>query len=227
MGLLFVVVRPYLRRSAESPAEDPTTAIHAHIEAGQGDLRGGKVHLALKELNAAAETRERHPDVLSREEHHSLIQLRRQIALLANLLDNSLEEVLRQAMQHRDDDDWRAKFADYRGRTVVFDDALRRDATGGPVLASYLVRAGDVEARVALEDLPLLRQLPLDLGQRWIFGARLASCRREEGGVWVLRFEPDSAVLLTDEDAVAACCPGPVDAELRALLRRQEEWLRR
>jgi hypothetical protein len=88
------------------------------------------------------------------------------------------------------------------------------------------VRAGEVEARVALEDLTLLRQLPLDPPRRWLFGVRLANCQREEGGVWVFRFEPESAVLLTDEAAAAACCPGPVDDELHEVLRRQDEWLR-
>ena len=43
--------------------------------------------------------------------------------------------------------------------------------------------------------------------------------------MWVIRFEPNSAVLLTDEGATAACYPGPMDAELQALLRRQEESL--
>jgi len=227
MALLFFVIKPYLRRSTSARADNPATVIRDRIEAGQQQLRSGNVHLALKELNAAAQEHERHPDSLNRDEYRALMQLRQESDLLANLLDHSLEEVLRQAMQHRDDEEWRAKFADYRGRWVVFDDVLRRDATGSPMLAFYVVRAGEVDARVALEDLPLLRQLPLDLGQRWLFGARLASCRREEGGVWVLRFDPDSAVLLTDEDVAAACYPGPLDAELRVLLRRQEEWLRR
>jgi len=135
-----------------------------------------------------------------------LKQLRRQSDLLAHLLDRSLEEILRQAMQHRNDDEWREKFEDYRGRSVLFDDRLRADASGRTILGSYVVRVGDVEARLALEDLLLLKQkpLPLDPPPRWLFGARLASCQREAGGVWVFRFEPDSAVLLTDEDAAAA-----------------------
>ncbi|HEY7424467.1 MAG TPA: hypothetical protein VH682_09585, partial [Gemmataceae bacterium] len=147
--------------------------------------------------------------------------------LLAHLLDNPLEDILQQAMQHRDVEEWHAKFEDYRGRTVIFDDVLRQDAPGRPALSFYVVRAAEVEARVALEDLTLLRQLPLDPPRRWLFGARLASCRREEGGVWVFRFEPESAVLLTDEAAAAACCPGPLDDELREVLRRQDEWLPR
>jgi hypothetical protein len=227
MGLLFLLVKSHLRRPSTVPGGSPAALIQEHIEAGQRDLRAGNVHLALKELDAAAEQLERHPDLLGRDEYRRLTQMRRESDLLANLLDASLEEVLRQATQHRDDAEWEAKFTDHRGRWVIFDDVLRRDATGGPTLASYTVWAGEIQAKAALGDLTLLRQLPLDLGRRWLFGVRLASCRREEGGVWVIRFDPDSTVLLTDEEAALACYLSGVDDELRAVLQRQSEWLRR
>lgn len=220
MGLIFLLVRPYLRRSVT-----PVDA-RALVQTGVYQLREGNVHLALKELNAALAQCNRHPDALTREEHRRLEQLHRQTNLLAQLLDQPLEEIVLQAMQHRSDEEWREKFAHYRGRTVVFDDVLRRDARGRLVLGYYRIRAAGVEARVALEDLALLRQLPLDPPCRCLFGVRLADCRREEGGIWTLRFEPDSAVLLTDESAAAACCPLPLEEELRAVLKRQDEWLR-
>jgi hypothetical protein len=194
------------------------------MEAGERELHDGNVHRALREFQTALVLRNRSPEVLKREEHRRFDQLYRQCDLLAHLLDRSLEEIVQQALHHRHDDEWRAKFADYRGRAVVFDDVLRPDAQGRPSLAFYVVRVGDIEARVALEDLALLQQLPLDPPQRWLFGARLADCRREEGGVWVVRFEPDSAVLLTDEPAAAVCCPRPLEPELKAVLKRQEEW---
>jgi hypothetical protein len=225
IGMLLLIVKPYLRRAPETAHPlTPAAILHAHIEAGRHGLREGSFRLARNELSAAAALRNRKPDLLSREEHRQLDQLHRQGDLLARLLDHSLEEILQQAMHQRDDAEWREKFEDYRGRTVLFDDVLRL-TMGRLVLGNYLVRRGGVEARVALEDLTLLRQLPLDPPRRWLFGARLASCRREEGGVWVIRFEPDSAVLLTDEGAAAACYPGPMDAELQAVLRRQEESL--
>jgi hypothetical protein len=228
MGLIFLLARPYLRRV---PALDARTGPHAdlraRLEAGERELRDGNVHLALQEFQAALVQRNRDPEGLTRAEHRRLEQLYRQCDLLAHLLDRSLEEIVQQALQHRRDDEWRAKFADYRGRAVVFDDVLRQDAQGRPSLAFYVVRAGDIEARVALEDLTLLRQLPLDPPQRWLFGARLADCRREQGGVWVVRFEPESAVLLTEEPAAAACCPQPLDDELQNVLKRQEEWISR
>jgi hypothetical protein len=225
IGLLLLILKPYLRNvppTGRPPT--PAAALDAHREAGQRALREGSFRIARNELSAAVAIRNRNPNLLAREEHHRLDQLFRQSDLLARLLDHSLEEILQQALHQRDDEEWREKFEDYRGRSVLFDDVLRV-TLGRPMLGNYVVRRGGVEARVALEDLTLLHQLPLDPPQRWLFGARLADCRREEGGVWVIRFEPDSAVLLTDEGAVAASCPGPIDAELRALLQRQEEAL--
>jgi hypothetical protein len=225
IGMLLLLIKPYLRRVPETGRPPtPAAVLHARIEAGQRALREGSFRLARNELSTAVTLRDRNPDLLGREEHRQLDQLHRQSDLLARLLDHSLEEILQQAMHQRDDAEWREKFEDYRGRTVLFDDVLRV-TMGRPALGNYVVRRSGVEARVALEDLTLLQQLPLDPPRRWLFGARLASCRREEGGVWVIRFEPDSAVLLTDEGAAAACHPGPMDAELKAVLRRQEEAL--
>jgi hypothetical protein len=71
-----------------------------------------------------------------------------------------------------------------------------------------------------------LQLVPLDPPPRLIFGGRLAGLAREAGGGWVVRFEPDSGVLLTDAAALAACSPVPPDADALQTLRRQEEWLR-
>lgn len=228
MGLIFLLVRPYLRHPNRTT--DPSAELsdsHTLLAAGERQLRQGNVFLAVKELNSALELYDRHPNAVSREEHYRLVQLWRQADLLANLLDQPLEEIVLQAMQHRSDEEWRAKFEHYCGRTIVFDDVLRRDVQDRPILGSYVVRAGGIEARVALEDLTLLQQMPLEPPRRWLFGARLSDCRREEGGVWVFRFEPDSAVLLSDPIVASICCPPPLDDELIAVLKRQNEWLRR
>ncbi|HEY7313243.1 MAG TPA: hypothetical protein VH643_28095 [Gemmataceae bacterium] len=227
MGLIFLVVNSYLRRAAVPNSDMSAADARALTASGQRELREGNVRLALKKLNAAIEQRSRNPNSLSRDELHKLKQLRRESELLAQLLNDPLEEILQQALQIRNEDEWREKFEDYRGRSVLFEDVLRSDAAGRPMLGIYVLRAGDVEARIALEDLTLLRDLPLDPPRRWLFGARLASCRREEGGVWIVRFEPESGVLLTDEAAASACWPGPVDDELRDVLTRQDKWLRR
>jgi hypothetical protein len=227
MTLIFFLVRPYLRRSGAADALGRPADVHALLEEGERQLREGNAFLALKALNAALDQSARHPEPLSREEHQHIEQLRRQADLLSRLLDQPLEEIAHQAMQHRSDEEWAEKFRNYRGRSVVFDDVLRLDAQDRLVLGNYVVRVGDMEARIVLEDLTLLRQLPLDPPRRWLFGARLAGCRREQGGIWVIRFEPDSAVLLSDESAAAACCPHPLTEELLDVLKRQDEWLRR
>lgn len=226
MGVSFLLVRPYLRRPGTTADAASVQDARALLQAGEHQLREGNIRLADKELNAAITQHTAHPDALNREEHHHLQQLRRQTDLLSRLLDQPLEEIVRQAMQHRSDEEWREKFVHYRGRTVVFDDVLRRDMQGRLALGFYVVRVEEATARVALEDLTLLRQLPLDPSRRWLFGARLASCQREEGGNWVLRFEPDSGVLLTDENVAAACCPRPLEKELLDVLKRQNEWLK-
>jgi hypothetical protein len=228
MGVVFLVLRPYLSRPASpASAEAGPQEVRARIAAGRHALTEGKVRTALEELNRAIDLRDRYPGVLTADEHRRLTQLQRQSDLLDHLLDLPLEEILQQGLHQRDANEWDKKFPDYKGKAVVFDDVLRRDSADRPVLAVYVVRAGDVEARVALEDVRLIRDLLLDPPQRWLFGARLASCRREEGGVWVFRFEPDSGVLLTDPDAAGACCPAPLDEGLRDVLRRQDEWLHR
>src|SRR5262249_36581119 len=113
---------------------------------------------------------------------------------------------------------------DYRGRGVIFDDMVRRDDEGRAVLVNHVVQLNDERVRLALEDLAALQDLPLDDEPRLIFGARLRSCTREQGGEWVVRFEPNSGVLFTEAEAVEACFPVPAD-ELRKVTRRQQKWV--
>lgn len=226
MGLMVLLIKPYLRRPADTEAETRTAAdARALLKSAQRELREGNIHLARKHLQGAREQHGHQPPSLSREEHHRLNRLWRQCDLLAHLLDNPLEDILQQALQVHEAQEWREKFEDYRGRSILFEDVLRRDAAGRPILGVYVLRAGEVEARIALEELTLLRELPLEPPQRWLFGARLAGLQREDGGVWTLRLEPDSGVLLTDAEAAAACWPGLIDEDLRAVLHRQAEWM--
>jgi hypothetical protein len=192
---------------------------------GQQALAEGKFRLALRELNGAVALRDKEPGLLTSAQHRRLNQLQRQGDLLARLCPRSLEEILHQASLVRDPEEWQAQFNDYRGKTILFDDLVGRDALGRPVLQFYVVHVHDETARVALEDLELLQHLALDPPVRMLFGARLARCGREKDGAWVVRFEPDSAVLLTDAGAAEACCPAPLDAGLHEVLRRQEGWL--
>jgi hypothetical protein len=220
----FLLLLPRLRKpSPEAPQADPRALVLAEMEAGRRALGQGKFHLALRDLNWAVARRDGNPGLLSGAQNRDLNQLQRQADLLARLSTHPLEDVLRQASLVRDPEEWQARFRDHRGKTVVFDDVVGRDGDGRPALSFHEVRINDEVARLALEDLTLLEQLPLDPPRRLLFGARLARVGREAGGGWVVRFAPDSAVLLTDPGAAAACCP--LDADLREVLGRQKRWL--
>jgi len=133
------------------------------------------------------------------------------------------------ARQARDAEEWQERFArEFRGRSVVFINVpVGRDRRGRPTLPlrTYDVEADDEFARVALEDLDVLRDLPLDDSPRLVFGARLLSCEREAGGELVIRLEPDSGVLLTDLEAVVAAEVQAPDEGLRRAIARQKKWL--
>jgi hypothetical protein len=201
--------------------------IHSRIEAVRRSMHDGHFRTALKELDSVEELCTRYPDLLSHEEYFRLTLLQRQCDLMARLLNESLEEIIEQGLRVDNDGEWQEKFAaDYRGRTVVFDDVLQRDAMGRLALRSYyVVQARGVNARVALEDIQLLSRLPLEQPRRWLFGARLASCQREQGGVWVIRFDPESGVLVTDADEVLARQGFFLDEELIAVCKRQKQWI--
>ncbi len=149
----------------------------------------------------------------------------------------SLDELLKQADEYDNPNEWQAQFKlNYLGKWVVFDDGVYLDPRGQPSLQHHgevtWKKAGgrvDRHGRVVVDDLKLLRDLPLTHGkasaQRWIFGARLVSIT-QEGEEWLIRFEPNSGILLTDLEAVKAWKPGlRDDPELSAVLQRQEERL--
>jgi len=223
---LFVLVLPMLGRGGSDPGE-PSVAegTLGAMASARRALEAGRFHAALRELNAAIAQRDRRSGPgLSPAQHRQLNQLQRQADLLTRLSPLSLQEVLARVAAVRDPEERAEQFKDHRGKTVIFDDAVTRDAEGRPALVSYEVTVGDRPARLALEDLALLHDLPLEQSPRLIFGARLAGCERDEGGTWVVRFERDSAVLLTDL-AAAVVCTDPLEPELREVLDRQQGWL--
>jgi hypothetical protein len=198
-------------------AFDRLLAARAHL--GRGNFR-----LALEDLRAARALR----DLPSwpRDARLELARLQRQAELLADLMAESLGEVLDHAAGILEKE-WQADFRHrYRGKAVVFDLEVHA-GPGGRYQHEWLLRARDEPAHLDLSDLELLRRLPLDRPQRLLFGARLAEVRREPGRGWVVRLEPDSGVLITDPEAAVACFLSPEEADVRALLRRQAEWAAR
>lgn len=222
----FLLLLPLFGRQADVASEGRASArILAHVDAGQQALVEGSYEGALKDLRAADGLRDTNPDALAASESRNLSRLLRQCELLARLSSRSLQEIVEEAALVRNEEEWRERFRhDYQGKAVLFDDQVHRDRAGRPALRHFQVRAGDAPVRMALEDLEVLRGLPLDPPQRLIFGGKLAAVARETGGGWVIRFQPASGVLLTDPAAVASCHPGPLDDELLHVLKRQSEW---
>jgi hypothetical protein len=230
----FLVARPYLVRQKPSDEIQPTDQgkrLLGLMEAGRKALTKGRFRRAVRVLDEAVALRERHPDLLDKPRYRWLIQLQRQADLLARLSLLNLEDIVRQGTLVRDPEERSLQMEDHRGRTFLFDEVLRRDPEGQLLLPDYEVevggdftRKGEV-VRLALEDLVILRDLPLDEGPRVIFGARLLRCEREEGGSWVVRFEPNSGVLLTDAEAAEAASPRPLGPGLKEVMQRQQKWL--
>jgi hypothetical protein len=76
--------------------------------------------------------------------------------------------------------------------------------------------------RLELHNQKLLDSLPLEEPQRVIFAVRIADIRREDGGGFLARFDPDSAVLLTDVSAgILSDIP---EAAFRTLMEQQQTW---
>jgi hypothetical protein len=210
------------RRSAE------TADVETHVSAAEQALSEGRLRRAVDEFAKARELALERPDILVASRLRALTQQYRETSLVADLLSESLAEILiRAARSH--EDEWKAQFEKrYLGpgqaNAVVFDAEVRRDAAGQYHL-DWDLKAGDEPTRLEIGDLVVLGDLPLNQPRRLIFGARLGSIAREQNGVWVVRFDPSSGVLLTDPRVVAACYPEAVDSELSKLLDEQRKWI--
>ncbi len=227
LGLIVSAIAYILPRLARNPAP-PTTpleAIEAKLARGEQLLGQGKFHLSRSELDEAIRLRAAAAGLLGAARGNHLNQLHRQADLLARLSPLPLEEIVRQARFERDPDEWAARWQAFKGRSILFDDAVRLDREGRPVLAGLPIIADGEEARLALEGIEVLREMPLESGPRVVFGARLESCKREEGGGWVIRFEAGSGVLMTEAAALEAACAVPLDDGVKEVLERQRKWL--
>jgi hypothetical protein len=221
------LIPPREQERAASQAATPAGAradVAAHLAAARAHLTRGNVHLALAELKRANSAGE--PTAWPPERRREWAQLKRQAELLGDLSAESLEGILGHALlvQERE---WQAEFAQrYRGKAIVLDLEVRIGGGGRPE-HDWLLRARDETAHLDLDDLELLRRLPLDPPQRVLFGGRLGSVRREPGRGFVVRLEPASGVLITDRAVAVACFLRPEEPDVQALLERQAEWAKR
>jgi hypothetical protein len=223
MAGALVVLFHMLRPRAAIP-----DSVADHKQAGEQALREGRMRRAVEEFDAAQHLVSQNPSSLPLAEARALRRLQRQAHLLADLLTEPLGEILLHAARSQEDE-WQAQFQQrYKGpdkaNAVVFAMEVRRDGAGG-YTHDWHLHAGDEPARLEIGDLTLLRDLPLEQPRLLLFGARLGKLAREQNGVWMVRFEPDSGVLLTDLEVARACCPPAMYDELQALLDQQRLWI--
>ena len=234
--VFFLWIWPSLKHTSTEKqlvAPAPRAEYDRAIAEGQHALAEGSFAFALKQFTAAVCLRDERPGLRDSDERRRLNQLYWQSNLLANQLDRPRFELLREAHKHAEEKAWQAQFElQYRGKTIIFDDVIeerdgKRSLRDGSVVRwREDGRQTELRASVDLSDLKLLEQLPLEQPQRWIFGARLKSFRGEEKE-WVIQFEPDSGVLLTDADAVLAWKPAlRDDKRLSDVLDRQGKLMR-
>jgi hypothetical protein len=214
------------KQAADPPGHAESRAIGPHLAAARAALTQGSFETAHQELSRVRTL----PgwEKLTEAERRDLVHLQRQAALLADLLEVSLQEIVRHARETAQGE-WQLVFAKrYRGKAVLLDAEGSQDGAGRLRL-DHLVRVGGVEARVLLDDLDLVqrlvRQSRLDHPQRLILGVRLESVGQEPNGSWVIRLQPASGVLMTDRSALGGACPdllkGP---DLDEVLKRQMAW---
>lgn len=222
LGGAYLAVRWFLPLPAQE--KSAAAALERHRSRGRTALSDGNFQVAAGELHIALGIAERDATLLRPAQFRQLAQLHRQAALLADLLHEPLTDLLQLAAGLADQE-WQAVFKrTYQTKAVVFDAEVRRTADGQYEI-SYVIWDGKAAARLHLEDVHLLKDLPLDRPQRLIFGVRLAEVQRR-AEQWHLRLVPESGVLFTDQPAVEACLFVTGDEELREVLERQAEWLR-
>jgi hypothetical protein len=182
-------------------------------------------HLARGRFRRAVQTLEEiTPERLPDTPRRAWRQWHRQASLAAELTDLSLEEMVHRAALQRDPQEWAAQWERHRGRAVLLDGVLRRDAQDQLVLLGFHPRWKEEPIRVALDEVQLLRALPLQGDQRVIFGFRLGRIEREIHG-WAIHPLPESGVLFTDAATLQALSPVDLGEDLPEVMQRQATWL--
>jgi hypothetical protein len=211
---------------AGEPRAKALEELREAVAAGQRAMRDGNFQSAVEEFDHAAALLRRHPGLLPAVETSRLQHLQAQANLLADLLTESLEEILHR-LEGQEVREGQAAFARrYRGKSVVFFSRVRRDAAGRYEIDYHLESDGR-PAHLDLGAVKLLQSLPLQAPELLLFGVRLEGVRRENSGGWLIQLQPASGILITDLGAAEACCFAPLDRDsLPAVLQRQAAWLR-
>jgi hypothetical protein len=186
-------------------------------------LTEGSFRLAMEEMNPAARPLDLSP--LDGAERRRWRQVQRQAALFADLLPEPLEDIIRHGAGVKEQE-WQADFRHrFLGKALVLDAEFRKPP-GGTWEVLYPLFHGQDRARLIVADLKILESVPSAEPLRLVVGVRLASVRLENPGpAWVVRFEPDSGVFVTDSTAAFRVCPALAAPEALSVLERQKGWI--
>lgn len=194
--------------------------IESQVAQGRNSMADGNYAEAADVLSKAQANLARQPNLMAPADRRRLTQLHRQAAILADWPREPLDKILARTLP-LNDDEWRAVAASYRGKSTVLDLIIRRDASR-QYQVNFPRPMAVARLRLELHNQKLLDSLPLDAPQRVIFSVRIADIRREDQNGFSARFDPDSAVLLTDVSAnTLTDIPEPT---FRALMEQQQNW---
>jgi hypothetical protein len=210
LTVLTIVVATVAFKIHRSRLEALPRVIEAGRTEGLAALDAGRFETAHKLLSEAARALDTLGD--DSREADEIRQGAREATIYTGLTPEPLENILGEATP--DSVEWTARFdAAYKGRTILVDAHVSAvpDATGaGRYELDYLVLPpgeGSKPLRIGRLDLTgftLLQQPPRQVGDRVVFGARLASFTMEHEGVWQIGLEPESGVYILHPKALDA-----------------------
>lgn len=214
--------RPPKNGGALAKSVPPREDHQQRLDAAKAAIAEGAYRTAANELAAAAALRARFAFDSETENERSFRAMHRQVALLADLSPESVEEIMRHSLG-QPDKEWQAVFAErYLGKSVILDARFILDAAGR-YHVDYELEAGGIPGEWDVHSLTLLHRLPLKTPQRLLIGFRLAEIARTGREGWSVRPQPDSGVLFADESLLTGLSI-PIDGQLREVLQRQARW---
>jgi hypothetical protein len=159
-------------------------------------------------------------------ESREVDQLAREVALFADLPERSLEELF-QAVRSTSPQDAVEHFqGKLKNPSLILDIYVSPSAADPDTFrVDAKVMVGSDATRIDLSDCRLFKLLSPGPSTRVIFGARIQSVERtKESEDWIIRFMPESGLLITSELCLEKI-NWPVDEATRTLLERQAKWV--
>jgi len=204
-----------------------TSDISSARVAWMADLEAGDFAKARVKLDAAAVSIKRYGK--QGPEFREIEQLAKEVALLADFVEPSLEDVFREI-----------EFMSLQQCSEYLRDKLRNpgmvlDVFVCPALADVSniagfrvdskIFVGTKATRLDLSDFRLFQEFSPGLSTRVVFGARIQSIERiENSDEWIIRFVPDSGALITSPLCLEKF-GWPMDELTKNILEAQNKWV--